>query len=324
MSAYDLIIVGAGPAGLSAGLYAGRRNIKTLIISENIGGQVLWTNEVENYLGFQNINAGDLSQKMKKQVDDVGVGFENKKVLSIKKGKNGFIINTEKASYQSAAVILATGLSPRKLGVPGEDKLIGKGVSYCAICDGPFFKKKTVAIVGDGNSAFSAAIYMSDIAKEVYLISIGDKFYASAILQSKVDRAKNIKIFCCASVKEIVGEKTLKSVVLQNVKQTGKNENLRIDGLFIEIGYVAKSKWLNSLVDLNKKGEIIADKSSKTSVAGVFAAGDCTDVKYKQIIITAGQGAIASLSAYDYLVNKSKGKLIPDLDKRCEIVDGID
>lgn len=316
---YDLLIVGGGPAGLSATVYATRRKLKTVIISMTIGGQMAQTNEIENYPGFDHIDGLTLADNMRKQAEKYGADFDFEEVLSIKKEKEIFIVKTKNSDYEAKSIILAFGLTPRKLNVPGEKEFAGRGVTYCATCDGPLFKNKVIAVVGGGNSAIEAAEYMSKIAKQVYVINRTDQFRATPVLLDQTRSKKNIEFYCFTSISEIKGEGVVKSIEIINSNSPSVTEEIKLDGVFIEIGYQAKTDWLKGVVDLNKRGEIITDRDCVTSVEGIFAAGDCTDTQYKQIVISAGEGAKASLQAYKYIVGKEGKVAIPDWGK-CELV----
>ncbi|MFA4872018.1 MAG: FAD-dependent oxidoreductase [Patescibacteria group bacterium] len=316
---YDVIIVGGGPAGLTASIYASRRNLKTLVIAKGLGGQMAMTNEIENYPGLDLISGADLAQKMQKQAEKWETKFDYNEVVAINKVDQGFIVKTNKDDFEARAVILAFGLTPRDLGVPGEEKLKGRGVAYCATCDGPFYKNKIVGVVGGGNAALESAIYLSGIAKKAYLIYFSPKFNAEGYLVAKAKAIKNIEFLCCAQVKEIKGDKKVESVILADIDGQTKSAEIKLDGLFIEIGYQAKTGWLKGFVDLNERGEIMVNRDGETSVPGVFAAGDCADSRYKQIVISAGEGAKTALQAYKYIVATSGGRLLPDWGKSKKI-----
>ncbi|MEK7653154.1 MAG: thioredoxin-disulfide reductase [Patescibacteria group bacterium] len=316
---YDIIIIGAGPAGFSAAIYSARRNLKTLVVTKEVGGQMVITNMVENYPGFENISGFDLMDKFKKQAEKCGVKFDFGEVKKIEEKDGGFVVKTGKNQYWSKAVILAFGLTHRELKVPGEEKLKGKGVTYCSTCDGPLFKGKTVAVVGGGNAALGAVDYLSKIAKEVFLIHRSDEFRTAPYLIERARKNENVKFYCFSEVKEIKGEDKLESVVLESVKgEKSVVEELKVDGLFVEIGYTPKTDWLKGFIDLNERGEIVT-KGNKTSRPGVFAAGDCTDEKYKQIVIAAGDGAKAALEAYHFLAAQNGNGKSVNLGN-CELV----
>lgn len=316
---YDLVIIGAGPAGLTAAIYATRRKLKTLIVSMTIGGQMAQTNEIENYPGFDFIDGLTLADNMKVQAEKYGTDFSFEEITKIKKDHDFFVAVTPNNEYEAKAIILAFGLTPRKLNVPGEKEFSGRGVTYCATCDGPLFKNKVVAVVGGGNSAIEAAEYMSKVATKVYVINRTDQFRATPVILDQARSKKNIEFYCFTGITEIKGEGVVKSIDIASLADDSRTENIKLDGVFIEIGYQAKTDWLKGVVDLNKRGEIIADRDCVTSVDGIFAAGDCTDTQYKQIVISAGEGAKASLQAYKYIVGREGKVAIPDWGI-CELV----
>ncbi len=300
---YDLIVVGGGPAGLTAGIYAVRRNLKTLVITKDVGGQVTLTHKIENYPGFIEITGSELAELFRQHAEALGVEIWMDEVIEVKKnGEKDFTVKTLYGmEYKAKAIILAIGGKHRMLNVPGEKELIGKGVSYCFTCDGPFFKDKVVAVVGGGDSAFRAVEYLSEIAKKVYLIHRRDKFRAEEALVERVKSLENVEFVLNSVVKEILGKEHVEGVRIENVK-TREEKILKVDGIFIEIGNIIRQELIQHLrLKTNEKGEIIVDKRCQTSVPGVFAAGDCTDVPEKQIVIAAAMGAIAALSAYRYI-----------------------
>ncbi len=312
---YDIIVIGAGPAGLTAGLYASRRELKTLILTKNIGGQAVLSHEIENYPGFEAIDGVSLIEKFGRQAVAFGAEMKVSEVKTIKKLKNKFVVKTDTDEFEGKAVILALGLTPRSLDVAGEKKLVGRGVCYCATCDGPLFRNKAVAVIGGGNSALGAAKYLAGIATEVFLIHRRDKFRGEEFLVKDLKKIPNVNIVLDADIIEFRGEQFLENVVIKN-KKTGKAESIGINGAFIEIGYTANIEFLGKLVKTNDRDEIITDKDTKTSCAGVFACGDITDVTDKQIVISAGEGAKAALEAYRYLyahkADKHEEKVLPD------------
>lgn len=298
---YDLIIIGAGPAGFTASIFSTRREMKTLIISKNIGGQIIWANEIENYPGFKNINNFDFINKLKEHSTSAGAVLIEDQVKKIEQKKDlSFIVYTDSGEYKSKSIILALGLVPRNLNVPGEKEFNGKGISYCANCDGPFYRNKIVSVVGAGNSAFDAAEVMSKIAKEVYLITRSNKFKAFDSLVKEVKKRKNIKIITNAETKEILGEKKVEYLEYIDNK-TNKKNKLKTDGVFIEIGRIANIDLVKSFVDLDQYNQIIVDKNQMTKTNGLFAAGDVVSGEFKQIPIASGQGTIAALAAYKYI-----------------------
>jgi thioredoxin reductase (NADPH) len=302
-------------------MYASRQGLKTLVITKDIGGQALLTNDIENYPPFEHVGGFELMQKFEQQARSFGAEFAYEEVLSITEQKEedrggsggGFTVKTNNNNneYSGRALILAFGKTPKDLNVKGEKELGGKGVSYCAVCDGPFFKNKKVAIVGAGDQALEAAIYLKELASQLYIIHRTDKPVGSEesidLLQNK-DNNNNTKISFVSNsiVKAINGNSKVESLTVYDSK-TKYESKLDVDGIFVEMGYVARTDIVKDLVKLNSSKEIIVDKYCGTSTKGIFAAGDVTDVPYKQAIISAGQGAIAALSAYNYL-QRLKGK----------------
>jgi alkyl hydroperoxide reductase subunit F len=305
---YELIIIGGGPAGMTAAVYAARKKINTLLISGDIGGQGLTTWLVENYMGYQFIEGHELMQKFEEQVKqfptDVKVEV-GKRAERLSRVDGGFEVKTDRGeTYQAKAVILATGKRPRQLNVPGEKELLGRGVTYCAICDGPIFADVKVAIIGGGNSALEAADDMVKIADHVYLISLtpptGDQ-----ILINKVKNASNLTIFLEHEVLEIKGKNSVEGIRIQDLKSK-KEKELEVGGVFVEIGLIPNSDLVKELVTLNRLGEIEVNCGNETGVSGFFAAGDVTSVPDKQIVVAAGEGAKAALQAHRYLQRLSK------------------
>jgi thioredoxin reductase (NADPH) len=309
---YDVVIVGGASAGLTAAMYASRQALKTLVITKDIGGQALLTNAIENYPPFEHIGGFELMQKFEEQAKNFGAEFVYEEVLSVTEDKEyGFKKkkNNDDKEYSGYALILAFGKTPRDLDVKGEKELNGRGVSYCAVCDGPFFKNKKVAVVGVGDPALEAALYLKGLASQLYIIHRSDKPVGSEesinLLQSN-DNKNKISFISNSTVKSINGTSKLESLTLYDSKSKSESK-LDVDGIFVEMGYVARTDIVKDLVKLNGSKEIIIDKYCATSNEGVFAAGDVTDVPYKQAIISAGQGAIAALSAYNY-IQRRKGK----------------
>lgn len=297
---YDTIIIGSGSAGMTAGIYAIRRKMKTLIIGRQTGGQIIWASTIENYPGFKSIGSFELIQRMEDQVKSLGVEMKTEEVEKIIKDKDGFLVITDKGRYQGKTIILAMGLSPRRLEVFGEKELIGKGVSYCANCDGPLFKNKIVAVIGGGNAALDAAEVLSKIAIQVFLIHRSDHFRGFEALVAKVQQKDNIKIIFNSQIQKIIGQNKLEKIKVTNSK-TNKTKELSVDGLFIEIGRQAYTEIVVDLVKLDDNKKIIIDLDCQTNQHGIFAAGDVTQTSFNQIVIACGQGAIAALSAYRYL-----------------------
>jgi thioredoxin reductase (NADPH) len=309
---YDVIIVGGASAGLTAAMYASRQGLKTLVITKDIGGQALLTNAIENYPPFEHIGGFELMQKFEQQARNFGAEFAYEEVLSVTEDKEvGFKIktNNDDKEYSAYALILAFGKTPRDLNVKGERELNGRGVSYCAVCDGPFFKNKKVAVVGAGDPALEAALYLKGLVSQLYIIHRSDKPIGSEesvnLLQNN-DNNNKVSFISNSTVQSINGTSKVESLNVFDSKSKSESK-LDVDGIFVEMGYVARTDIVKGLVKLNGSKEIIIDKYCATSNEGVFAAGDVTDVPYKQAIISAGQGAVAALSAYNY-IQRRKGK----------------
>ena len=304
---YDVIILGAGPAGLSAGIYATRRNLKTLVISRDIGGQINLATDIENYPGVEKTSGIELSDVMKKQCDKFGAEFVTDNFVKLELQGDVKKVSTErKGVFEAASVIVATGASYRTLGVKGEKELTGRGVSYCATCDGPMFKGKKVAVVGGGDSAVTAAVYLADLAEKVYLIHRRDSFRAEEANVNQAKEKGNIEFVFDSVLEEFAGSPMLQKIIIKN-KKTGELKELELDGCFVEVGSVPSTALAQAAgVKLDDKGYIVANDEMETSVPGVFAAGDVTG-KLAQIAVAVGQGAIAGTNAY-YFVKKPEYK----------------
>lgn len=298
---YDLIIIGGGPAGLTAGIYAARRSLKTLIIAKSIGGQAVYAPEMENYPGFDIVNGGELMAKFLSQALKFGCKLENSEVTSLTKKDDVFTVETNLEKHEAKSVILAFGKTPKDLEAVGEAKYKGKGVSYCATCDALFFKGKDVAVVGGGNSAVDAALLLAKTSTKVYLIHRRDQFTAEETMQKQLKETPNIELVLNSVVPEIKGSEVVESVIVNNVETDEKRE-IKVSGVFVEIGFIVKPDFAKSLVDLDQRNQIEVDCYNITKTEGLFAAGDATDIRYKQAVIAAGEGAKAALSAYDYLM----------------------
>jgi len=299
---YDIIIIGAGPAGVSAAVYAARQRLKVLIISKDIGGQVAKKAvDIENYAGFDKISGPDLVDLYKKQIKFNDLEVTHGEVLSVEKKNNTFLIKTKSKEYEAISVIIASGAESRKLNIPGEEEFEGKGVSYCSLCDGPIFKDKIVAVIGGGNNGFESALFLSNYVKHVYILEYSDKPNADAENQELVASNKNIEVITNAKVLKIEGKIFVSSLTYQDLK-SNEEKNLEVSGVFVEIGYIPSTSFAKDVVGLNDKGEVIFDpKTLETKTPGLFSAGDCNVSKYKQIVMASGQGAIAALSAYEYI-----------------------
>ncbi|HAR54828.1 TPA: thioredoxin-disulfide reductase [Patescibacteria group bacterium] len=302
---YDLIIIGSGPAGLTAALYASRRFLKTLVIGQILGGQAILPSCVENYPGAGKTDGLTLAKAWQDQTISAGAEIKTGLVTDIKQAGDGFEVKlADGAEYQAKAVILTMGRNPRKLNVPGEVEFTGKGVAYCATCDAPLFAGKDVVVVGGGNAAIDAVILLANIAKKVYLVHRHDKFKAEAVLLHKLATLTNVEQVLYAQIKEIKGNNLVEQVKIEQI-QDRTEKVLDVQGVFIEIGGDANTGLVKDFVNLNEKQEIIIDERNQTSVKGVFAAGDATTVLFKQIVVAAGEGAKAALSAYNYIQLKN-------------------
>jgi thioredoxin reductase (NADPH) len=319
MEKYDIIIVGGACAGLSAAIYGGRRALKTLVITKDIGGQIATTTEVENYPGTGTLMGPELAQAFRQQAEDSGAEIKFGEVTKIEKQSDVFSIATSIGDFEAPVVILAFGLEHRKLNVPGEKEFTGKGVSYCATCDGPLFKGKTVGIVGGGNSALDAAEYLSNLAEKVYMFIMDDTYYnPEKALVEAVEKAENVEVMFQTKVKEIIGDQFVEKVEIFNI-HTDESSEVELNGLFVEIGWVAKTEFLKGLVAMNEKGFIVVNNKNETSLPGLYAAGDVTDTPYKQAVISAGEVAKAAIAASQYLQQQQGAKVVstvPDWTKR--------
>lgn len=296
----DVLIVGGGPAGLTAGVYCARKMLNTLIISENIGGQALESWAIENYMGYRMITGEDLMKKFEEQVRTLSIRLELDRVVAVGREEELFTVKTASGNqYKARALILTQGNHPRNLGVPDEDKFLGRGLSICSTCDGPLYKGKKVAVVGGGNSALQTAVEMSEIAGSVSLI-VRSAIRADPVYVRKLEEKKNITVHTETQITALHGDKFLSGITIRD--KSGSEQRIDIDGVFIEIGWLPNTDMVEGLVELNEKKEIVVDVNGRTSVAGIFAAGDVTNVRSKQIIIAAGDGAKAALEAYEYLM----------------------
>lgn len=299
---HDIIILGAGPAGMTAGVYAARKQLDTLIITENIGGQTTWSSEIENYLGYTYITGPELVQKFEEHLRYFNLRLEYAKITSLSKTNGGFKIEAEDLRvFETRTVVIATGKSPRMLNVPGEHEFRGKGVTYCATCDAPLFAGMEVVVVGGGNSGLDSAVQLMKITPKVYLVESGPKLRADEVLQEKVSKGLNVEVLLNTKPSEILGDVMVTGVNVENT-ETGDKRTLKARGVFVEIGLVPNTGFLDGIVRLNKYGEVPVNCAAETGIPGLFAAGDVTDVPEKQIIIAAGDGAKAALGAYSYLV----------------------
>jgi alkyl hydroperoxide reductase subunit F len=299
---FDVLIVGAGPAGLTAGVYCARKMLNTMIVSENIGGLALESWAIENYMGYRMITGEDLMKRFEEQVRTLNIRLELDRVESVAREEGVFLVTTASgATVRARALVLTQGNHHRNLGVANEEQFLGRGLSICSTCDGPLYKGKRVAVVGGGNAAFQTAIEMSKIAASVSLI-VRSAVKADPVYVRKLEEMKNITLHKNTLISSLHGEKFLSGITIRN--DSGKEQVMDLDGVFLEIGWLPNSGMVDGLVALNEKKEIIVDCDGRTSVPGIFAAGDVTNVRSKQIIIAAGDGAKAALGAYEYLTGQ--------------------
>lgn len=300
---YDLIIVGGGPAGLAAGIYAARSGLETLILEKSeISGQIAMADVVENYPGFSSISGIELMDKFKNHAQEAGVKTKITDVLSVRSEGKNKVVSTDSGDMEAKAVIIATGANPKQLNVPGEKEFIGKGVSYCAICDGPFFRNKTVLIVGGGNSAVTDALFLSKTAQKVYVIHRRDQLRATKILQTRAFNTPNIEFIFNAFVQEIVGSsgavRRVEKVTYKELN-SGESRELRVDGVFIYVGIRPNTQIVD--VEKDKEGFVKTNRSLETSERGIYAAGDCRDTPIWQIVAAVRDGALAATAANEYI-----------------------
>jgi len=304
MEKFDVVIIGGGPAGLTAGIYCGRAKLKTVIFEAlSAGGQVLMAGTIENYPGFPGgISGPELIERFKKQLSEIGVPLtEFVKVEGVLEKEGSFIVKTTQGDVEAKCLIIATGAQPARLGVPGEDKFIGQGVSFCAYCDGFFFRDKKVAVIGGGDRAVEEALYLKNLAKEVYLIHRRDRLRAQKILQERLFESKNIKTIWNSVVTEIKGDQSgVKALEIMDLN-TGKRSLLEIEGVFVAVGQQPSSEIFRDLVEMDEKGFIKTDLKGATSKAGIFAAGDVRVKELRQVSTAVGDGALAAWAAVEYL-----------------------
>ena len=301
---YDVLIVGGGPAGLTAAVYCMRKGAVTGIIVKEIGGQVAVTSAVENYMGYRYINGVDLVEKFKDQVLQFGIDYdEGGSVAAVEPGEVVRVRMEDGRVFSARSLIAATGKSWRKLGVPGEEELTGRGVAYCSTCDGPFFAGKKVAVVGGGNSGLEAAIDLARIAESVVLVQFLDELTGDRVLRDTLGEFTNVRYLFGREVTRINGSDSVESVMVRD-RKSGAEETIEADGIFVEIGLIPNSGVFRGVLELNEAGEIMVDCACRTNVPGIFAAGDVTDVPFKQIIVAGGEGAKAALSACTYALTR--------------------
>jgi len=301
----DLIIIGAGPAGLTAAIYAARFKLKVRIFEKfSWGGQILLSPSIENYPGFpEGISTAELMDRFKKQVDSLGLPIENRNVINIEANSQGYGVKAESELFNTKTVIIASGAASKRLGVEGEEKFIGRGVSYCGTCDGPLFKGKDIAVIGGGDRAIEDAIFLSSYAKTLYLIHRRSEFRASGILVEKARRIKNIQFVLDSVAEEVCGSNRVESVSVRNLKNQTVSQIL-CQGVFIFVGITPNTEFVKGLLDRDESGFIITNQQMGTSKEGVFACGDCVKKSLYQVISACGEGAVAADSAHKYILNQ--------------------
>ena len=300
---YDVIIVGAGPAGMTAGIYASEARKKVLMFEmERYGGQIVNADKVKNYPGFTEISGYDLATLLYNQVKNLDIEVKFEEVIKIEDNKDYKEITTNKGNYKAKSVIIAAGAKARRLGIENEENLIGKGISYCATCDGMFFKDKIVAINGGGNTAIDDALYLSNICKKVYLIYSKKDFKIDNVNLSILKKKDNVEFIMNSTIVDIIGKEKLEKIVIKN-NDNDKNEEMNVDGLFIAIGYIPVSNMCENLIDIDEKGYILSTEECKTNIDGIFVAGDIRKKEIRQLTTACSDGTVAALNACKYLNN---------------------
>ncbi len=304
---YDLIIIGSGPAGLSAAVYGKRAGLELLVMERQpmSGGQILNTYEVDNYLGLPGMNGFDMGMKFREHADRMGITFLEAKVEAIRQEDSVNKVVTDQGEYESRTVIFAAGAEHAKLGIPGEERLAGMGVSYCATCDGAFFRNLVTAVIGGGDVAVEDAIFLAGSCEKVYLVHRRDELRAAAVLQERLFSLPNVEILWDHVAEEILGQDTVQGLRLKNVK-SGEEKTLQVAGVFIAVGIIPQTELLDGLADRNDGGYVLAGEDGITSAEGIFAAGDCRSKNLRQIITAVADGANAATSAWSYLLKKEK------------------
>ena len=302
---YDIIIIGAGPAGMTAAIYGKQARKNVLVLEKEVyGGQILKADKVKNYPGFEEISGFEYSTKLYNQIKSLDVDIKIEEVLQIKDNKEFKEVITNKDTYKTKSIIIATGAESRKLGLNNEDKLIGKGISYCATCDGMFFKNKEVAIYGGGNNAIDDALYLSDIASKVYVIYRRKEFKLDSINLELLKEKNNVEFILNSNIVDINGNEKLESIIIKN-NDTQELKDLNINGLFIAIGRIPVSSMCNNLIDLDDKGYIISNETCKTNIDGIFVAGDIRIKEIRQLTTACSDGTVAALNACKYINKKN-------------------
>ena len=311
---YETIIIGAGIAGISAAIYASRKRMEFLLISADFAGQMNYAGDIENYPGFDKISSSDFSKILENQIKHNHIDVNYERVEKISKEDYIFVVKTNKSEYKTETIVFTSGASARKLGIAREEEFAGRGISYCGICDAPLFKKKPVAIIGGGSAALEAADFLLRIASKIYIININNELGGHEYLRERIVDQDKVEVFNNSEVTEILGHNNVTGLNFKTISKDKKNDKkklaeskgteLKVEGIFIEIGRTPNTDILNGIVDIDKHGHIIVDKQMATSCPGIFAAGDCADVHSYQFVIAAGQGVTALLSAAQFVGKK--------------------
>ena len=300
---YDLIIAGAGPAGITAAVYAARKKMKLLVVTDDVGGQAAWSGDVENYTGYQLISGPELAAKFEEHMHTYGIPLRTgEPVTGLEKKRESVLVATARSVYEARTCIIATGKRTRELNVAGEKEFKNRGLTYCATCDGPLFSGKDVAVIGGGNSGLDAVLQLMHIARHVYLINISGDLTGDAVMQDKARSAPNVSVLNNTRVTAVRGDRFVTEIGIQT--RDGSERSLAVRGVFVEIGLIPNSEFAGE-VSRNERGEIKVSAANETNLAGIFAAGDVTDVPEKQIIIAAGEGSKACLSAFHYIARNT-------------------
>ncbi len=302
MEKYDVIIVGGGPAGLTASIYTARAKLKTLVIEkQSLGGQIVLSDIIENYPGFpEPINPTQLIEKMQKQAENFGVQFEFDEITSIEKKDDGFVLKSDWDEFFARGIIISVGSVAKKTGVSGEEKFIGKGISFCATCDGPFFKGKDIVVIGAGNSGIQEGLFLLNYVKSIKFIEFLPKINAEKILQERIMKKDNVEFYLNTQLLEIIGDEKIEGVKVKN-RETGEEKIIPTEGVFIYIGYKPNTEFLKGFIDLDERGYILTNDKYETSVKRVFAAGDVVKGVTSQVVIVAGTGATAAMNLIEAL-----------------------
>lgn len=302
MESYDVVIIGSGPAGFTAGIYAARAGLTTVILeNEGFGGYLVNIDTIENYPGFSEaVSGNDLSRSMMKQAMSYGVKFQLAEALGLELLENHNLVKTTQGDYLGKAIIIATGSHPKRLGVPGEEEFVGRGVAYCAVCDGGYFVNQVVAVIGGGDSGITEGLYLSRIASKVIIIELMPELTATEVLRKRALDNPTIEIRCGTKVKSIVGDEQVKGLELLDTK-TGQEGTLEVDGVFVNVGLEPNSDYLKGILPMDRGGQVLVNDKMETQVPGCFAAGDVRHNSPRQVITAAGDGATAALSANRFL-----------------------